>query len=112
MIEQPIAPGAIRDEVRTRLRRRAQVVWLWVVVDPLTKLVPVLHLGARTQDSAHVVVHGLRRVRAPGCLPAFTSDGLRLYFYALTAHFGAWAGAGAAQHSRQQIAASLSAGFI
>ena len=27
---------------------------------------------------------------AEGCLPVFTSDGLRLYFYALTAHFGTW----------------------
>ena len=26
----------------------------------------------------------------PGCLPLFTSDGLNLYFYALTAHFGHW----------------------
>ena len=25
-----------------------------------------------------------------GCVPAFTSDGLRQYFYALTAHFGHW----------------------
>src|SRR5512137_467391 len=24
------------------------------------------------------------------CVPAFTTDGLRLYFYALTAHFGEW----------------------
>ena len=27
---------------------------------------------------------------APGCLPVFTSDGLNVYFYALTAHFGHW----------------------
>jgi hypothetical protein len=26
----------------------------------------------------------------PFCLPLFTSDGLNLYFYALTAHFGQW----------------------
>jgi IS1 family transposase len=26
----------------------------------------------------------------PFCLPIFTSDGLNLYFYALTAHFGQW----------------------
>jgi hypothetical protein len=26
----------------------------------------------------------------PGCLPIFTTDGLKLYFYALTAHFGQW----------------------
>jgi hypothetical protein len=27
---------------------------------------------------------------SPFCLPLFTSDGLNLYFYALTAHFGQW----------------------
>jgi len=36
------------------------------------------------------VVHALRAVLAPTCVPVFTSDGLRLYFYALTAHFGRW----------------------
>src|SRR6266545_3139885 len=31
------------DELRTRLRSRAHTLWLWVVVDPISKLVPVLH---------------------------------------------------------------------
>ena len=61
-----------------------------MAVDPLSKLIPVLHLGARTQDAAHAVVHDLRQRLAPGCLPVFTSNGLNLYFYALTAHFGHW----------------------
>jgi len=39
---------------------------------------------------AHRVIHSLRESLAPGCLPLFTSDGLNLYFYALTAHFGQW----------------------
>jgi hypothetical protein len=83
------------DELRMRLRCRARVLWLWVVVDPITKIIPVGHLGSRTQDSAHAVVHEVRQRLAPGCLPVFTSDGLNLYFYALTAHFGQWvAGAG------------------
>ena len=30
------------------------------------------------------------KVLAPDCLPVFTSDGLRLYFHAPTAHFGGW----------------------
>jgi hypothetical protein len=32
----------------------------------------------------------LHQLLVPGCLPLFTSDGLNLYFYALTAHFGQW----------------------
>ena len=78
------------DELRTRLRDRTRVLWLWVAIDPLTKLIPVLHVGARTQTAAYGVVHDLCELLAPDCLPIFTSDGLNLYFYALTAHFGTW----------------------
>jgi transposase-like protein len=49
------------DELRTRLRRRTHTLWLWLAVDPLTKLIPVLHLGTRTQEAAHRVVHDLRQ---------------------------------------------------
>jgi len=78
------------DELRTRLRSATQILWLWLVIDPLTKMIPVLYLGPRTQHAAHLLIHSLRQMLAPGCLPLFTSDGLNLYFYALTAHFGQW----------------------
>lgn len=78
------------DELRTRLRSAKQVLWLWLATDPCTKLLPVLQLGPRTQNMAHLLIHTLRQSLAPGCLPLFTSDGLNLYFYALTAHFGQW----------------------
>ncbi len=39
---------------------------------------------------AHRVIHSLRELLAPGYIPLFTSDGLNVYFYALTAHFGNW----------------------
>src|SRR5947208_754742 len=50
-------------------------------------ILPVLQLGPRTQNMAHLLIHSLRQLLAPGCLPLFTSDGLNVYFYALTAHF-------------------------
>jgi hypothetical protein len=78
------------DELRTRLRSSQQVLWLWLAIDPLTKILPVLQFGPRTQHMAHRVIHSLRQILAPGCLPLFTSEGLNLYFYALTAHFGKW----------------------
>jgi IS1 family transposase len=78
------------DELRTRLRRATQVLWLWLAIDPLSKILPVLHVGPRTQNSAHTVIHYVRQILAPGCIPLFTSDGLNMYFYALTAHFGHW----------------------
>ena len=36
------------------------------------------------------VLHALVETMRPGCLPIFTTDGLKLYFYAITAHFGQW----------------------
>jgi IS1 family transposase/transposase-like protein len=78
------------DELRTRLRCATQVLWLWLAIDPRTKILPVLQLGPRTQTMAHRLIHSLRQSLVPGCIPLFTSDGLNLYFYALTAHFGQW----------------------
>jgi hypothetical protein len=70
------------DELRTRLRSATQILWLWLAIDPLTKILPVLQLGPRTQNMAHTVIHSLRQILATGCVPLFTSDGLNLYFYA------------------------------
>ena len=78
------------DELRTRLSSATQVLWLWLAIDPCTKILPVLQLGSRTQHMSHRLIHALRLTLAPGCLPLITSDGLNLYFYALTAHFGQW----------------------
>jgi len=50
----------------------------------------------------------------PCCLPLFTSDGLNLYFYALTAHFGDWlTGRCQGRRVRQwQVAAGLIYGQV
>jgi transposase-like protein/IS1 family transposase len=102
------------DELRTRLRSYKQVLWLWLAIDPSTKIIPVLHLGPRTQNAAHTVIHSLRQLLAPGYLPLFTSDGLNLYFYALTAHFGQWlAGSRRGQKVRRwQVAEGLIYGQV
>jgi len=102
------------DELRTRLRSSTQVLWLWLAIDPCTKILPVLHLGPRTQNMAHLLIHSLRRILAPGCFPLFTSDGLNLYFYALTAHFGRWLEVGhrGQKARRWQVAAGLIYGQV
>jgi transposase-like protein/IS1 family transposase len=102
------------DELRTRLRSSKRVLWLWLAIDPLTKLLPVLYLGPRTQNMAHRVIHSLRQLLAPGCLPLFTSDGLNVYYYALTAHFGQWLEVARRGHKvRQwQVAAGLIDGQV
>ncbi len=63
-------PHVQLDELRTRLRPRAHILWLWVAVDPLTKLIPVLHLGARTQASAHAFIHDLHQRLPPLASPS------------------------------------------
>ncbi len=100
------------DEIRTRLRCREQVVWLWLALDPVTKLIPALHLGPRTQDAAHTIIHSLRQRLAPDCLPIFTSDALKLYHYALTAHFGFWLEAAGHKRPQWQVAAGLIYGQV
>jgi transposase-like protein len=58
------------DELRTRLRNHRQVLWLWLAIDPLTKIVPVLQLGPRTQYMAHLLIHSLRQSLAAFLPPA------------------------------------------
>jgi IS1 family transposase len=86
-------------------------VFLWLAIDPCTKILPVLHLGPRTQNMAHRVIHSLQQILAPGCIPLFTSDGLNMYFYALTAHFGHWLEVGRRER-RWQVAAGLIYGQV
>ena len=107
-------PHVQLDEIRTRLRSSSQVLWLWLAIDPRTKILPVLELGPRTQTIAHRLIHSLRERLAPGCLPLFTSDGLNLYFYALTAHFGQWLQVGQRGRNvrRWQVAARLIYGQV
>ena len=58
------------DELRTRLHSSTQVLWLWLAIDPLTKSIPVLHLGPRTQNTAPMVIHSLRQILAAFLPPA------------------------------------------
>jgi len=79
------------DELWAHVRQASQDVWVWAALDATTKIVPVLRLGPRTLHLAYAVVHERHHRLQPGFpLPVFTTDGLGLYFYALTAHFGHW----------------------
>jgi IS1 family transposase len=78
------------NELWANVRQGSQETWVWAVVEATSKLAPVLKMGPRTLDLAYSVVHDLCQILQPCCIPIFTSDGLRLYFYALTALFGSW----------------------
>ena len=81
------------DELQTKIRAYpGQKAWLWAAIDPQTKIVPTLTLsiGGRKTIHAMAFIHDLVLRLAVGCVPLFTSDGLRQYFWAITAHFGRW----------------------
>jgi hypothetical protein len=64
--------------------------WVWVAIDPVSKLLLVIAVGARTLAMAQGFVHQVAQVLAPGCVPLFLTDGFTEYTTALLAHFGQW----------------------
>jgi len=64
--------------------------WVWAAIDPVTKLLLAVAVGARTQTMAQRLVHQVVQVLAPGCVPLFLTDGFKEYATALLAHFGQW----------------------
>jgi IS1 family transposase len=53
--------------------QRVQEVWQWVAIDVATKVIAAVELGARTQVSAHRLIHGMKRVLAENCLLTYPS---------------------------------------
>lgn len=64
--------------------------WVWTVIDPVSKLRLVMEVGPRTVERAQRVVHQVASVLAPGCVPAWFSDGCKGYLPAILGHFGLW----------------------
>ena len=65
-------------------------LWVWTAVDPESKLLLSAQAGARSLVMAQAVLHQIARLRAPGCVPLFLSDGDRHYLTAIVTHFGCW----------------------
>jgi IS1 family transposase len=64
--------------------------WVWVALDPVTKLLLTIDVGDRTRATAQGVVQQIVQVWAPGCVPLCLTDGFTEYTTALRAHFGQW----------------------
>ena len=64
--------------------------WVWVALDPVSKLLLALQVGARTLEMAQCLVHHVVQVLAPGCVPLFLPDGFKDYLTALLTHYGQW----------------------
>ena len=78
------------DELTVKVKTAGERVWLWTAVEAKSKVILALRPGERKQEDAHRLIHEVKERLAKDCVPVFTSDGLSLYFYALTAHFGRW----------------------
>jgi len=64
--------------------------WVWVAIDPVSKLLRAIAVGPRTLAMAQRVVHQVVRLLAPDCVPLFLTDGFKEYITALLTHFGQW----------------------
>ena len=64
--------------------------WVWVAIDPMTKLLVALDVGDRTLAMTQRVIHHVAQVLAPDCAPLFVTDGFREYATALLTHYGQW----------------------
>jgi len=71
--------------------------WVWVAMDPESKVLLTIDVGARTLAMAQGVVHQGAQMLVPDCAPLFLTDGFKEYTTALLTHFGCWV-----QPSRRQ----------
>ena len=77
-----------------RLERSPQ--WVWVAMDPESKLLLAIDVGNRTLAMAQCFVHHVAQVLAPDCAPLFLTDGFREYLTALLTR--AWRCWGSGRH--------------
>jgi len=78
------------SEVKAIKRLSRSPHWVWVAIDPVTKLLVALDVGERTQAMAQRFLHHVAQVLAPDCAPLFVTDGFREYATALLTHYGCW----------------------
>src|SRR5262249_24874756 len=67
-------------EAIERLERSPR--WVWVAMDPESKLLLAINVGNRTLAMAQRLVHHVAQVLAPDCAPLFLTDGFREYLTA------------------------------
>jgi IS1 family transposase len=82
--------GGDLSEAKAIKRLSRSPHWVWVAIDPVTKLLVAIDVGERTQAIAQRFVHHVAQVLAPDCAPLFLTDGFREYMTALLTHYGHW----------------------
>src|SRR5438128_11036361 len=84
-----VKDGAVSEaDAIERLERMSQ--WVWVAMDPESKLLLAIDVGDRTLALTQRLVHHVAQVLAPDCAPLFLTDGFREYMTALLTHYGQW----------------------
>ncbi len=73
------------DKLRAPVAGNRRHSWLWMAIEPVSKIIPTIHLGTRRTEDAYRFVHDLSLRLAPDWAPDFTSDGLRGYSHVLMA---------------------------
>src|SRR5262249_50461937 len=85
----PVKDGAVSAaEAIERLERSP--AWVWVAMDPESKLLLAIDVGERTLALAQRVIHHVVQALAPDYAPLFLTDGFRAYLTALLTHYGHW----------------------
>ena len=80
-----VKAGVLRaDEAIKRLERSPS--WVWVAMNPESKLLLALDVGDRTRAMAQRFVHQVAQVLAPDWAPLLLTDGFRAYLTALLTH--------------------------
>jgi IS1 family transposase len=86
--------SAVKDgdisETQALKRLSRSPPWVWVAMDPISKLILTIDVGDRTLTLAQRLVHQVAQVLAPDCAPLFLTDGFREYLTALVTHDGQW----------------------
>jgi IS1 family transposase len=79
-----------RAEPSQNAKRSRAVRWVWVGIDPVSKLMLACVVGGRSVETAQLLTHLIVGLLAPGCMPLFMSDQWAPYATALLTHFGHW----------------------
>lgn len=71
-------------------KHKRNAKWVWVALDPVSKLFLAFVVGDRSLPTAQRLIHAVAQVLASGCVPLFMSDQWASYATALLTHFGYW----------------------
>ncbi|MBK8905321.1 MAG: transposase [Anaerolineaceae bacterium] len=78
------------DELVTKVKQDTECIWIWTAVAARSKLILALHIGRRSSDDAHRLLHQVWQRLVPDTLPILPATGSTNIFMAsrLTSVFG------------------------